>query len=338
MFYIVDISTVRVFIGAKNMNKLFIIGNGFDIQHGFHTNYKYFKSWLGRRILDEYSDTTYSPNIFTPCEDDEDGYFKRIAFVKMLCDHCNSKANWSNFEADLANVDIVSTYNNNIDFVLEPEDAFTSRFDDVRSDNAEILKETIEWIPSCFKDWIDTVRITKPKGKVLLSRKFDEDSLFFSFNYTETLESLYGIDSSRICYIHGKRQGYMPLIIGHGANDYPEQNDNDDYIAAELQRVCFDMLKKPVKDIIRTNHDFFERINDEIKDIYCYGISYGKVDYPYLIEIIKRANRDAIWHLSDYDDEEKRKEIADLLRKIGVRGEITSFDHGLIKRKTLLDL
>lgn len=319
------------------MGKLFVLGNGFDIQHGFHTQYRYFKGWLDRRIKDDFSDTTVSPNIFIPCEDDE-GYYKKIAFVKSLCDHCNSKADWRSFEADLINIDIITTYTNNIDSILEPEDFFTIRYDDVCNSNAELLKEAISWIPYCFSEWIEGVRINKPIGKVLLSREYEDDSLFLTFNYTETLESVYGVDQSRICYIHGRRQGIRSLIIGHGGDSSQVVIETDDYVASELQRTCIDMLKKPVNQLIEMNGDFFNRIDTRINDVYFYGFSFGDVDIPYIRELVNRVAKDAVWHLSDFEDQGRRDEIASILRNLGVKGEIQSFDHGLIKKPRLFDL
>lgn len=39
-----------------------------------------------------------------------------------------------------------------------------------------------------------------------IAHNFSSDALFINFNYTETLESIYGISRHQICYIHGRIQ------------------------------------------------------------------------------------------------------------------------------------
>ena len=43
-----------------------------------------------------------------------------------------------------------------------------------------------------------------------------QDSIFINFNYTKTLENLYGINQSNILHIHGCIDKYEDLILGHG--------------------------------------------------------------------------------------------------------------------------
>ncbi len=60
-----------------------------------------------------------------------------------------------------------------------------------------VLDEFIE----AFKDWVDSIDIAKA-GKV---RELPVECKYLTFNYTETLEVIYGIPASNILHIHGSR-------------------------------------------------------------------------------------------------------------------------------------
>ena len=63
----------------------------------------------------------------------------------------------------------------------------------------------------------------------IIASPYLKDSLWLTFNYTHTLEDLYGIDSSLILHIHGDAENYYEkLIIGYG-------NDED---IAEIASEC----------------------------------------------------------------------------------------------------
>ena len=66
--------------------------------------------------------------------------------------------------------------------------------------------------------WVNTLQYKKGFKKRLLD--IDKHASFLTFNYTDFLESVYGISNDQINYIHGSRHDkYGSLVIGHSADD-----------------------------------------------------------------------------------------------------------------------
>ncbi|MBR2549000.1 MAG: bacteriophage abortive infection AbiH family protein [Clostridiales bacterium] len=316
------------------MKNLFIIGNGFDIAHGFKTQYSCFKEWI-ENLLDDPSPTDTLPlGYFIKDRDDETNYKTGLCFLKELFD--NNIAldyRWNTFEDSLSKLPIASKFESIVSEVLEPGEAFEnpSRYDDVCVNNATLILDAMTKIPDYFSDWIKSVDIGTPCGKVKISDHFSSDALFINFNYTETLESIYGISRHQICYIHGSRQNIMDrLIIGHSDETHEIDNDFDCPSVKSILEDAIRLLRKDPKSNISINSSFLRNVNENITDIYTFGFAFGKQDLPYIADVIQRTGGKAKWHLSDFDDENTRKEIARLLKSYNQFGEISPFDHRLI--------
>ncbi len=77
-----------------------------------------------------------------------------------------------------------------------------------------ILKNLTEGLLTQFKSFI--LQVNYPELNLNKRLRIDSDSIFISFNYTETLQKYYGIDDRQILYIHGKASSNQQLILGHG--------------------------------------------------------------------------------------------------------------------------
>lgn len=73
-------------------------------------------------------------------------------------------------------------------------------------------------IREAFHRWINQLEGGNPEMMVDIEL---EDSTFLTFNYSDTLESLYKIPNERILYLHGKANTDDELVLGHGV---PLQN------------------------------------------------------------------------------------------------------------------
>ena len=64
----------------------------------------------------------------------------------------------------------------------------------------------------------------------MLTKIEQNDSVFFTFNYTKTLENLYNIPSSNIIHIHGCVEDNEDFILGHGKSyeDIAKMNSGPD--------------------------------------------------------------------------------------------------------------
>lgn len=200
--------------------------------------------------------------------------------------------------------------------------------------NSERIKEKFcEWI----RGTVDTAKSYKIiKSKIGESKlNLSKEDYYINFNYTKTLEEVYRIPASRICYIHGQcneDDRGSNLVIGHGNDDaitrLEEQItriENETYYLAEqsernrlneykCERFILRDLRKSVESLIdnlRVELDYAEL---DVEEIYVWGLSCGDVDKPY-IEFLKGKYPNVKWKFSYYDMNEKseREQYAEVL-------------------------
>ena len=289
---------------------LFIIGNGFDIAHGIETEYANFRDFLIEnygyfiyKLLDskknlrkEYIHTYPNPYPFPPKRYTDKNWKEYIAIcnplvaalVFWLIERSSIKwektskkevSKWANLEEILTTFDLESLYKlPYYDTAYDLRDAFFS-------------------LRGFIFEWISRIEI--PEKKVELPEinaiMKPEEDIALCFNYTETLEKIYGMKSENVCHIHGKRiadkghkkkdqqylwmfgEGNEELIIG---GPEPENIKDDPFAAVR------GVLVKQTDEIIYRNEPFFRRIkNSSIENVYTYGYSFSEVDFPYISEV-----------------------------------------------------
>lgn len=277
---------------------LYIIGNGFDLCHNLPTGYSCFQKYVKENYEKQYH---LFGKYFTPNEPDQ---------------------LWSDFERNLNNFDVLTYVKDNIHswkgmYFLDVDRCW----------------ETFELnLKDLFFQWVKNISF----DSVNEHRYSFEDtnmSLFLTFNYTATLEKIYGIQTQdRVCHIHGATgvdNIEKPIVGCDGSTDWwtseiKEQIEkligksgikectwidtikyNVEALQGSLKKhheteKIQDELGNIVNPCIRYNHCFFERIKKEnITDIYVLGHSLDRVDKDYFVqinELIPHAN----WHLSCY--------------------------------------
>lgn len=307
----------------QSTKTLFVIGNGFDIYHNYNSRYSDFKKFL-------------MGNNYELIETLE----RYISDGEEL---------WCYFEEALANL--------NTDQLSEDfEESLVSYGDDNWSDayhheyeeniRDEINKLT-DGVKIAFYEWIRTlspgskydedgyeiddideehIEMDLESKKLLIGSI--QNSKFLNFNYTSSLEKLYGISPSKITHIHGKvGDNRSNIILGHGVNpkklaqqfDLDEDGDwsSDPRVnnALELYKEYYKTNSKPIRKIIEMNKDFFESL-EFIEEIYILGHSLSKVDIPYIETIVNNINLKKVkWIVSYYGEDEKenhKKTLKDL--------------------------
>src|SRR5262249_34617436 len=69
---------------------------------------------------------------------------------------------------------------------------------------------------SLFAEWIRGLPIPQP-GSVPLVRCIDPTARYLSFNYTPTLQRLYGVPEPNVLHIHGRSSDADgEMVVGHG--------------------------------------------------------------------------------------------------------------------------
>ncbi len=150
-------------------------------------------------------------------------------------------------------------------------------------------------------EWSKTIGIPEPESII---DDIDRSALFFTFNYTRTLEDLYGIDESRVVHLHGS-VGNNVFVFGHGSmgdgvSDYALQDarnirmDADlykDMVHIKMSQEFADVFRKPVGEIMEKYKSDFEMLTG-IEEMIVLGFSYSEIDLPYLKRIIEVTGDD----------------------------------------------
>ena len=258
---------------------LYIIGNGFDLDHKIKSSYADFKEWCIVHNIKSQIEYLFGPD-----------------------------ANWSNIEEALGNYQVDDIYEkiDPYDGVYKDEDPF--EVSDKIDDSVKVLfKETTESLKSAFTDWVNIIDINNCFR--IEDYKFISDNFYLTFNYTETLERIYNIPSTQICHIHGSR-----LVKG---DDYVFGHNNKRDVIVHNEDKMFDWEVDARKAIIKLMNDFEKSYNlcgdllddflkgKKIDKVMVYGHSLGKVDWPYFEKIIEIIGDDIPWEVNCYDSKDK---------------------------------
>lgn len=334
-----------------DIQNLFIIGNGFDIAHGLPTKYADFKKYLSDRIKNnqgiKYVDGDYIRITEIPSLPERKiwhgkgvvgQYWQEERLIYWLVDEVsNNKADmkWSDFETYLSEL--------NIHAILEKW-GYTV-------ENAMKIQETLGDVSGFFFRWVNTIDLSKIKKKSSIEKivRSDKD-LVFSFNYTETLEMIYGVCEHNICHIHGIREtnyeeqkrkdmvsigkDFSELIIGYEEELLKIEEHNLIYTDEDIRSAILAAktgLIKDVKQNIFREKAFFDVIEKaDIQNIYSVGLSYSDVDMPYIKEICDRIRKSGkmkacVWYFEEYDSVERRNEFKKKITEAGYNGNYATF-------------
>ncbi|ONN40944.1 AbiH family protein [Enterococcus mundtii] len=250
------------------MTRLFIIGNGFDRAHGLPTSYK--------------------DNLKPILKEENLELFNLINKLYFVFDK-NEQDYWSEFEKYLGKISeeerklLIQFFENQIELYFQElpsideysfssdddkfGDSFTARqyaiseveelspsFDNFLLNNIDKIKD---FISVGFNIMIDQANeyLNSGEAQKKESINFNSDDLFINFNYTNTLESLYGIDSKNILYIHGNRN--KQLIWGNEQNVIDDLND---IIKQDISKIDINNPNDPFK------HNILDHIRSQVNN------------------------------------------------------------------------
>lgn len=279
---------------------LYIIGNGFDLAHEMPTRYSDFKQWL---IENGRIDVIHELQSAFPVQKEND-YLLWSEFEKALGLYDLDKViNWSWDDLYLNESSIGDQ------LFGYPDSIFNTQLPDILS--------------KAFTKWCYCI----PSAKTQIDFDLDQEAFYLTFNYTDTLEVLYGIPEKHVLHIHGRASHNEKLIVGHNREinpcDYLDYNLNVRENNERMQRLA-DMndLLKPYDDILKHNQFFFKKLN-HVRDIHIIGHSCAEVDFPYFQKIKESVDTRAIWHFTPYSDEDIfRMNI--LINMMGIEFELTT--------------
>lgn len=275
-------------IRPDNDRVLYVIGNGFDLLHGVPSSYYGFRDFLGK-----HNELRFFLEQFLTVEDI-----------------------WTDFENALAHFDIKAmcgefSVDNWMDqFDAYEKDAGGSAFFMAAETAANPILSVANELHHRLRMWVESLSVETPDRPL---RNIFRDGKVLCFNYTEFVETLYGVSEKNICYIHGcrrkkKGQPNQTLVLGHmpGASDGAYEFDEDGSVktrdpyrrfmlkAAQEQALyyvteCDEMLTKNSGEIIAAHEAFFADLN-QIEKIIVIGHSLAPVDEVYFTEIASRLS------------------------------------------------
>lgn len=290
-------------------NKLFIIGNGFDIAHNLPTKFDPdFKSITLKYEQDNFWE------LYQSRKDDI----------------------WSDFENLLSCPDFNSL-----------EEIFDGYAPDYLSDresdrNSIIVQVDLNGkLRDALREFAGAAdkRLQHIGTNESIAQLIDPDGYYITFNYTHTLEKVYGIPTEHILHIHGEAgknnlelgypegtfapEKYNYDVRGKGRGPYREIdieeyiNDIEDYYVRTAYEQLISKCKSFFKEIrIDLLQDFLNGITCNIEEIVVYGHSCA-IDFDYFSYLnLKYPTTQWTFYVKGYEQEAN---VLDLIRNEGIK-------------------
>lgn len=289
------------------MTTLHIIGNGFDLGHGIASKYTDFKKYAWK-----HNNHGYFLGLLETCYPDVN---PKNGELKLWCD----------LESALGKPDIKAAFKKTTEDIKEDDENEVSYQGAMEDTPKYILSEVFKNFHSIFEKWLNQIDINVDRIDNI--PHFDRNDLFFSFNYTDTLEFLYNIPRDHINYIHGRRNSTNELIVGH-CNDVNGNAELSDEPFMYEEQAYKDIAKlineeqKKVSDIINSNSDYWNSLIN-VDRVVVYGHSLANVDLPYFRKIKNSVLKNAEWYISIFfsnpqEEQQEIKKVNNFIASIGL--------------------
>lgn len=275
---VIEMDTIRL----ADDSILCILGNGFDLMHNVRSSYYAFRDSIG----------------------------KNNSLRTTLEFYLTPEDIWADFESSLArfNVEAMASswlVEDWLDmFDAFDEDASAASFYMAAEQAAEPMRAIGEELPKRFRRWVDSLTVGTADRPL---KELFRNSKVLCFNYTEFVETMYGVPTENVCYIHGsrKRRKGRPaekLILGHlpGASDDAYDFDDgrrgpkDPFKRAMVELAQENAIKiisewdeeltKDSRKIIYEHKDFFDGLGS-ITAVVTIGHSFAPVDQDYFAAV-----------------------------------------------------
>lgn len=322
-----------------NNKILYIIGNGFDVHHGIKSSYRTYMEWLKdnhkedyQKIIDFYGDIAEKPEW------------------------------WNEFETNLGYFDIRAKVED-LAFQNQPTDSQIEKMRAIDTmggawDAQVEIGGIISILKESFHEWIDSLNPALTANKIVIDFN---NAYFITFNYSLTLEKVYGIPSDQILHIHGCLND-DEYIIGHGrtyedvkdeSDPYclpfdPDKDDPseygldalDDEITENTKQEVVSRVMEAAKDTaaIISKHELEFEMLKTVEKVCIYGLSFSSVDEPYLSHIVKEITPNAAYEASYYSAKDMNS-IEAFSKKYGIKiNPVKLEDLQVVKQLKLFDI
>ena len=285
------------------INKLYVIGNGFDLHHRMPTLFSDFCTFARKAAPDMY---------------------------RAVDDYVPVSANWSDLEDALAALDVETIKDDLSGFMpsYAADDWRDSGHHDFQFEVDRVVRQLSMELRSVFARWVRQVEVPDLANAPGVHRltSIDPSASFLTFNYTPTLVDLYGVSIDRTLHIHGATSDDdQELILGHGwnpamrksLNDRPDIEELDTRMieANQILDQYFSATFKPSQQLIAQHQAFFQAL-DAVTQVTVLGHSLSDVDAEYFRALLDvPAVASATWTVAcrhSDDAAEKTQRLANL--------------------------
>mgnify|MGYP002680378200 CR=1 FL=1 len=276
---------------------LYIIGNGFDIYHGIPSKYSDFYNFCFCEA---------HKNCSIHGHDDCD--------TLQLLNYTYGSELWSDFENKLGKPDMNAI---RAAAIIEQKhrQQLIDECLDFRASN--VVERIGGYLRGNFSDWAHSLDTYVRKCNKLLNIGNEKESaLYLTFNYTKTLEKVYGISSNQIYHIHidGNVEnvdvidGITVIDCIYGCKDIDAEIKKNNSDFSETMRIYSDYMRKKTGEIISSDRwkTWFGEYgkSKDVDKICVIGHSLNDIDKPYFLEINKK-HPEAKWYVSYHTEKEK---------------------------------
>lgn len=293
------------------LNRLVIVGNGFDLAHGLKTSYSNFIDWYMCDAFERFRSDKYYSDPLVEIKNEYSGQttdyqdtpltMKGVLDLISINDY-QSITYPSNFMRRLVNsfqtdnwVDIEQYYfrllkgyfsNPNLQNKKEVVKQLNSEF-------SFIIEKLADYIEVVNASISNVAQLPAERSKCNMSKAFEpatpnSELRFLNFNYTETLQAKAYANDNEVIHIHGRASASAqnPIIFGYG--------DESDPIYQAIEDSGENIYLEHIKSFgyFRTNNyqDLLSYIDSDPFIVYIIGHSCGLSDRVLLNEIFEHRN------------------------------------------------
>lgn len=309
------------------MKKLFIIGNGFDIQHKIKSKYQDFHDFI-KKYYFLHKDPFFIPGgglvpKILNYEPNEIGLQEKedaLAYLDYTITLTEEGDDWWNLENSLAKLYLIQEFD-------EASDDFFSR-------GIESPENTIYYIGLCFKFfyrifdyWVEKIDISDVKPNKSFQKLIDPDEDYFFHLITLKLLKKY--------IMHGMY--FMFMVYKEREKSWSSKKDEEYIIefcknnkiplsCLEGVKYLFEITEKDTRKIYEENKEYFNSLDSDIKEIYSYGFSFSMVDMIYIFAICHSIDTTNItWYMSDFSSEKQIEKYKKSVCMCGFKGKFKTF-------------
>lgn len=315
--------------GLDTAISLLIIGNGFDLNHGLATSYSDYHKWLivhDKQVVKDFNSFIYA----VECSDFENS---------LDCTRGSTKEDdprWCSLEESLG-IEWDDLCYETLEHTCPDLTEDNPGWDDFWIELHMRLEYLKKLTRDCFREWVESIDVSNVKPVLDLP----DTASFITFNYTPTLEYVYGVRPDRILHIHGCVLDKNELLQFGSPDNNPfelqkmleDKYVNDDLYGATIQQgvtVACDRCADTWKNI-EGNYDALNHFLDsltKINTVIIMGNSFDKVDKPYYRDVLAPRYRDAEWIFCEYSlNEDKQFDIDIFCNELAISNyRMTSYE------------